>query len=59
MWVVYVDGLPVKKYKYKIQANIYCYLKGFVYSGLGDFYNKEIKALDSRVRIERENLDED
>lgn len=52
-WVVRVDNKIVKEYPYKWQAVMYCYLNGYVYSGINEWNNfKEIVCLDNRVEIE-------
>ena len=52
-WVVKVKGEIVKEYPYKWQAIMFCYMNGYVYSGLNEWNNsKEIVCLDSRVKIE-------
>lgn len=58
MWNVYVNNVRVKSYPYKLQACIYCWMNGYVYSGIDDWTNRYLVALDERVRIE-ESLDED
>ena len=45
MYKVYINGVLVKKYPYEIQALIYCYMNGYVYTGGGWYF------LDDRVRI--------
>ena len=56
MWSVYVNGHRVKSYTYKIQASIYCFMNGYVYSGWDDFKfgSKSIYVLDDRVEIREE-----
>lgn len=55
MWNVYVRGVLVKSYTYKLQAVIYCLLKGYVYTGTGDWYPyRDIVTLDPRVKIIKE-----
>lgn len=52
-WVVKVNGNIVKSYPYKWQAVMFCYMNGYVYSGLNEWNNfKEIVCLDDRVKIE-------
>lgn len=52
-WIVRVNDKTVKEYPYKWQAVMYCYLNGYVYSGLNEWNNfKEIVCLDDRVKIE-------
>lgn len=46
---VFVDGECVKEYRHRIQAVIWCFLHGYVYSGRGyTFIN------DYHVKIEEE-----
>lgn len=52
-WVVRVNDKIVKEYPYKWQAVMYCYMNGYVYSGLNEWNNfKEIVCLNDRVKIE-------
>lgn len=46
-YVVYVNDTVVKKYSYKIQAVIYCFLHGYVFTG-GRYH-----FLHPDVRIEK------
>ena len=43
----------VKTYPFKIQAVIWCFLHGFVYSGFEDFQNKRFYILDEHIEIRR------
>ena len=53
MYKVIVNGKTVKEYPFKIQANIYCFLSGYVYEGYDEWNSyKYLKVLDDRVRIE-------
>lgn len=55
MWNVYVNGVLVKSYAYKLQAVTYCLIKGYIYTGMGDWYPYiDIAALDPRVKIVKE-----
>lgn len=48
---IYVNNTFVKSYPFKIQAIIYCYLKGYVYEGGCDFDNNWYRVLDPKVKI--------
>lgn len=37
-YVVYVKNVEVKRYPYKIQAIVYCFLNGYVSSGRGLYF---------------------
>lgn len=51
MYEIYVNDVKVKEYRFKIQAVMYCYLKGYVYEGGYDFNNKWYRILDPQVKI--------
>lgn len=54
-WIVRVNGKIVKEYPLKVQAIIYCYLKGYVMSGYDEWDGyKYIEMLDDRVKIDEE-----
>lgn len=56
MYSVIVNNKVVKKYPYKIQAIVYCFMKGYVYSGYDEWNSyKYLQVLDDRVRIEKTN----
>ena len=55
MYSVYVNNVKVKSYKYKIQATVYCFLKGYIYSGGCDFDNDWYYFYDDRVKVVRED----
>lgn len=53
IYQVIVNNTVVKEYPHKWQAVMYCYLNGYVYSGLNEWNNfKGIVCLDDRVKIE-------
>lgn len=55
MYNVIVNNTIVKTYPYKIQAIIYCFLKGYVYSGYDEWHSYNyVQVLDDRVKIEEE-----
>lgn len=56
MYQVLVDNVCVKEYPYKIQATMYCLMKGYVYSGWDDWENGSIGrivVLDPKVKIRK------
>ena len=56
MYQVLVDNVCVKEYPYKIQATMYCLMKGYVYSGWDDWENSSIGGiviLDPEVKIRK------
>lgn len=53
MYKVILNNNIVKSYPYKIQAIVWCFLNGYVYSGGYDFDNKRYYFLDDSIKIER------
>jgi hypothetical protein len=52
MWEVTVNGKVVKKYPFKLQAQVYCMLKGYVYFGHDEWNHfREFYVLDNHVKI--------
>ena len=58
MYVVYVDGLKMKVYPYRIQAIIWAFLHGYVYTGWDEWKAPytSIYVFDSRLEIRKERL---
>lgn len=54
-YCVLVNDKVVKTYKYRIQAIIYCLLKGYVYSGTSEWSGKYHSFLDPKVKIRERN----
>ena len=54
MYNVYVNNTKVKSYPFKIQAVIYCYMKGYVWEGGCVFDNGWYIFLDEKVRVVKE-----
>ena len=55
MYLVKVNNTIVKKYKHKEQAEAYCLLKGYIYTGYDEWnYFDKVVVLDPRVKIEHE-----
>lgn len=55
MWQVIVNNTVVKEYKHEVQAVMYCYMNGYVYSGIDDWTNRFHVCLDERVKIVHKN----
>ena len=51
MYSIYVDNEKVKSYKYKIQAVVYCFINGYVYSGGHDMDSNWYYFYDDRVKV--------
>lgn len=54
MWDVVFDGKVVKSYPYRIQACVYCWMEGWVYSGYDDWERNsigEINVLHPQAKI--------
>ena len=51
MYQVILNNNVIKSYPYKIQAVIWCFLNGYVYSGGYDFDNKRYYFLDDSIKI--------
>ena len=54
MYSVYINNTKVKSYPFKIQAIIYCYMKGYVSEGGYDFDNGWYRFLDKKVEVVKE-----
>lgn len=55
MYLVKVNDTIVKKYKHKEQAETYCLLKGYIYTGYDEWNHfDKVVVLDPRVKIEHE-----
>lgn len=47
MYAVFVDGVEVKRYPHKIQANIYLIMRGFAHrSRFGSWLNNRVKVVE-------------
>lgn len=53
MYIVKVNDKKVKEYEYEEQAVMYCYINGYVYSGIDEFDGTEVVELHPNVKIER------
>lgn len=57
MYVIYVNNVEVKRYKYWLQVMMYCIMNGYVYTGTGTDswnYGYDVVSLDPRITIEKE-----